>query len=220
MNPYDNVKLFDYNAVNQRFQQGQRRHQERDTTNALMDYYGSQLGNDPSAQSLIPVLRANPELGGRLLGEHQQRQQRAQADQIQMVGRAAQWADTSEKWDQAIDQLAAEGIPGVERYKGQFSPALRATVMAKAGVGQERQGTAMQQNYEFLKQQNPQLADSYLKNQAEGAPLIASNGDGTFTIIPRSMAGGQQLGNPAPQEVTFTPVDGGPTQPASGNFPR
>ncbi len=37
----------------------------------------------------------------------------------------------------------------------------------------------MQRNYEFLKGQNPDLADSYLRNQAEGSPLVVDNGDGT-----------------------------------------
>ena len=66
--------------------------------------------------------------------------------------------------------------------------------------------TALQRNYEFMAGKDPKLADQYLHGQAEGPPLIANNGDGTFTIIPRSMVGGQQA--TGAKEVTATGPNG------------
>ena len=140
MNPYANMILPGDvgQQVRQGWDRGRQMRQERDTKNALMQYYGAQMGDDPAAKSLMPVLQANPELGGRLLSQHQEQRSKTQQQQIEMVGRAAAMADTPEKWDQIIDQLAMEGIPGVEKYKGKFSPGLRAAIMAKAGVDPEK----------------------------------------------------------------------------------
>jgi hypothetical protein len=230
MNPYANVQPFDGNAIAQRFQQGRQMRQERDTRNALMDYMQAEMGNgivagDQTTQqadeAIRAVMRANPQMGMQLLQQRRQKQAQTQQQQIEIVGRVAAWADTPEKWDQGIDHLAMEGVPGVEKYKGKFSPGLRAAVMAKAGVGDKsQQPTEMQRNYEFLQGQDPQLAQSYLKNQAEGAPLIASNGDGTFTIIPRGMAQGQQQASaPPPPPPGFVLDNGGQSGAPAGNFP-
>lgn len=50
--------------------------------------------------------------------------------------------------------------------------------------------TELQRDYEYLKQVNPALADQFIHMKTEGGPLIANNGDGTFTVIPRAMAQG------------------------------
>ncbi len=220
MNPYANVQPFDHNAVAQRFQQGRQMRQERDTKNALMDYYGAQMGDDPAAQSLMPVMRANPELGGRLLSQHQERQAKSQQQQIELVGQAAAFADTPEKWDQVIDQLAMEGIPGVEKYKGKFSPALRATIMAKAGVADKQQSD----RYIPL-----QPGGSLARIGPGGQPQIVFQQNDGSQQLGAPVQGGPQLGqvedgyrfkggNPADPNA-WEPVNGGPTPQASGGFP-
>tara|TARA_R110000868_G_scaffold80691_2_gene229060 strand:+ start:171 stop:1676 length:1506 start_codon:yes stop_codon:yes gene_type:complete len=60
-------------------------------------------------------------------------EQREQAKQrMGMLGDAAQWADTPEKWDQAIDYLAQQGLD-VAQYKGKFSPETRMAAISSAG---------------------------------------------------------------------------------------
>jgi hypothetical protein len=54
--------------------------------------------------------------------------------------------------------------------------------------------TELQRDYEYLKGVDPSLAEQFIHNKTEGAPLIANNGDGTLTIIPRNMVGA----SPAP----------------------
>lgn len=66
-------------------------------------------------------------------------------------------------------------------------------------------GTELQKDYEYLKGIDPKLADQFLHNKAQGGPLIASNGDGTFTVIPRAMAQPQASGA---KEVTATGPNG------------
>jgi hypothetical protein len=53
----------------------------------------------------------------------------------------------------------------------------------------------------------PELADRLLQRHAEGGPIVANNGDGTFTIVPHNMIGG---GAPPSQ-----PQAGGPRQISS-----
>lgn len=63
---------------------------------------------------------------------------------------------------------------------------------------------AMQQNYEFLNGIDPKLGTDYLHRQTDEPPLIAPNGDGTFTIIPRtSGSGARQPPAARPDEATL-----------------
>jgi hypothetical protein len=77
------------------------------------------------------------------------------------------------------------------------------------------------------------LAQQLLTRHAEGGPIVAANGDGTFQIIPRNVAtkpSGPQPGavvngfrfrggNPNDRNSWEPEGQGGPTQPASGGFP-
>lgn len=45
-------------------------------------------------------------------------------------------------------------------------------------------GTALQQNYEYLKTINPAAAESYLSAQTTAPPIVQTNADGTKTIYP------------------------------------
>ena len=79
---------------------------------------------------------------------------------------------------------------------------------------ERRSPTAMQQNYEFLKATNPQLAEQYLGAQANPYQWItADNGDGTKSIIPipRGGTGGGNIPQPPTgggQPVTPKPSGG------------
>lgn len=45
------------------------------------------------------------------------------------------------------------------------------------------------------------LADELLQRHAEGGPLIANNGDGTFTIVPQALVHGQPHAGPTPGTI-------------------
>lgn len=52
----------------------------------------------------------------------------------QYIGQLAQWADTPEKWDQAVDYLSSQGYSGAQQFKGRFSPEGRSALMKGGGV--------------------------------------------------------------------------------------
>ncbi len=216
MNPYAN--LMNPGQVGQSIQQsfmgGMQLGEKVRGQNALAAY--AKNPDDPAAFEGLAQHR--PEMAMQVR-QQQQQQQQAQAKQRQeVVARAVQMADTPEKWDAMAQQLAQRGIPEAAQYVGKFSPELRSIMMAEAGISSpEDRATSLQKNYEWLQSVNPQAAQQYLKSETEGNPLIASNGDGTFTIIPRGMA--QQASPPPPPGFVVDQPQGGPTQPASGNFP-
>lgn len=90
-----------------------------------------------------------------------------------------------------------EGAP--EQFDQAYVDGVRQTAQSLIRATQRPQQpqgpTTLQRNYEYLRQTNPALAEQYLRNQAEGPPMLGNNGDGTFTIIPRAMING---GSPAP----------------------
>lgn len=51
---------------------------------------------------------------------------------VKLIGQAALYADTPEKWDQVIDQLTPQ-YPELAQYRGRFSPQARAAAIAQAG---------------------------------------------------------------------------------------
>jgi hypothetical protein len=95
---------------------------------------------DPATGGLDPnkVQGAIADYGdpSELIQYHQQldaQQQAKHARTVQEIGQAAQFADTPEKWDKAVDYLAATVDPALARYKGQFSPENRMAAIAAAG---------------------------------------------------------------------------------------
>lgn len=60
-------------------------------------------------------------------------QQAAIAKRAEVVGNMAQWADTPEKWDNAVDQLIAMGYGDLASQKGRFSPEARMAAIAASG---------------------------------------------------------------------------------------
>lgn len=63
------------------------------------------------------------------------------------------------------------------------------------------QGTALQQNYEWLKSVNPAAAESYLSAQTTAPPIVQTNPDGTKTIYPAG-----QVPRAAAPSVPLKPV--------------
>jgi hypothetical protein len=56
----------------------------------------------------------------------------ATKQRMEVVGNLALWADTPEKWEQAIDFAEGQGID-LSAYRGKFSPATRQSAIAMAG---------------------------------------------------------------------------------------
>jgi hypothetical protein len=237
MNPYNQLMNPAQTGQHlmQSFQAGGQQRREMETQNALSQY--AQNPQDPKAKQALA--RWNPQLSMQL----QQREQEmalkgleAHREKIIMGAQIVRQIQPKDEagWQQVRAMAQQVGIDLADvppNFDPQYVQGLIS--VADAFEPQKQQGTAMQQNYEFLQGQDPQLAQSYLKNQAEGAPLIASNGDGTFTIIPRNMAQGPQ-GGPQPGTVedgfrfkggnpadpnSWEPVNGGQTPQASGGFP-
>lgn len=78
--------------------------------------------------------------------------------------------------------------------------------------------TAMQNNYDWLKANHPELADQYLQAQTTAPPIVQHNADGTTTLyqagmVPRSAP--QSLGAALPPGWTVggAPSQGGATFP-------
>jgi hypothetical protein len=182
---------------------------------------------------------------GRIFEQQQQDRQRQQqqevtADQQRLIVTGARIIEQVRPqdqagWQQVIATARQLGLD-VSQVPQQFDPAYAQQVVQAAQAIAEHTGqnpTTMQRNYEWLQQVNPDLAQQYIRNEAEGSPIVASNGDGTFTIVPRSQIGGtapaQQQGemtatNPQtgerlrlnPQTNQWEPVQGG-ASPSNGS---
>ena len=223
MNPYANLQFTNPgNAFMQAFQGGQQQRREGETQNALSKY--AQDPNNPEAMQ--GLAKWNPQMALQLQQQKRQEAMRgleAHRENIIMGAKIIRQIQPKDQagWQQVLGMAQQVGID-LSEVPQQFDPqyAQGLVSVAEALDPQKPQGTAMQQDYQFLQQENPQLAEQFLRNKAEGAPLIASNGDGTFTIIPRGMAQGQQQGQQAPPlPPGFVLDQGGPTPQASGGFP-
>ena len=54
------------------------------------------------------------------VGQMTSDQRKAAMEENARFGEAIKWADTPEKWDQAVDYFASNGIAGAEKYRGRF----------------------------------------------------------------------------------------------------
>lgn len=80
------------------------------------------------------ALAAAPNPGLAFQQSFQQGLDRKKAEEkewTQYLGNLAQWADTPEKWDQAVDYFAQQ-YPHARQFKGRFE--LRGALMARAGI--------------------------------------------------------------------------------------
>lgn len=173
------------------YQQGQQR-------NALAGF--AQNPSDPNA--MAAAAQYDP---GTVLQYRQQQQvlaakqgeltQQQLQDWHKYAGELAKWADTPEKWDQAVEYLAASGHPEVAQLRGQFSPVLRAQFMALGGVQDDKPQII-----------TPQPGGGAFQYNPNGAPIPL--------VLPND--GSQQTGAPAAQMPTVaTPEDAAKLPPGT-----
>jgi hypothetical protein len=111
------------------------------------------------------------------------------------AGELAKWADTPDKWDQAVDYLVQSGHPEAAQLKGQFSPAVRAQFMALGGIEDDK----------------PQIITP---QPGGGAFQYNPNGPPIPLVLPND--GSQQTGAPAAQMPTVaTPEDAAKLPPGT-----
>jgi len=138
---------------------------------ALTNY--AQNPNDPNALNALAPFK--PDYVVQQKQALAKQQQDEVAKRVEIVGQAAQWADTPEKWDAAIDNLSRQ-YPDLAQYKGKFTPEARMAAISAAG----------------------QMKDYYASQKAQqeaSRPMIA--GPGSRIISPD--------GSKVLQEIPFAP---------------
>lgn len=117
------------------FQKGAEMKRQHETRNAL-----STLVQNPNDQAAFGAL-AKQDPGAAMQFRSQQQADALKLDEVQagkikqrveLVGQAAQWADTPEKWDAAIDYLSTQ-YPDLAQYKGKFTPEARMAAISASG---------------------------------------------------------------------------------------
>lgn len=104
---------------------------------------------------------------------------------LQYLGNLAQWADTPEKWDQAVDYFKQSGYPDAEQFRGRFE--LREGLLARAGIAPPAP-SGMEKNVDYLRSIGKgDLADDYIQREVMGAPqrpqiVTSVPGGGVFRI--------------------------------------
>jgi hypothetical protein len=185
------------NAFNQGMQQ-----------NALAGF--AQNPNDPRAQGAAARYDPGAVMQYRLQAEKQKMvtEQGQHEEWLKYAGSLAKWADTPEKWDQAVDYMVSHGHAEAAQLKGKFSPALRANFMALGGVQDD-------------KPQNPQL----IPFQAGGGVLMRDPQTGAVQQLVIPNDGSQPAGAPVNNGQPLTDdqmrqlLNGGQTGSApSGGF--
>lgn len=236
--------MIDYNALRspniagafqQGFEGGREMKRQQMEQNALAAY--AQNPSDPGSTNAL--LGVNPRLAIQLQGQQREQMQQQQVSQLTQAAaggdRAAQqqlWGlapeiaaklDTNQRqmldqgmkaigsaayevalmppeqraaaWDRRIAFLA-QSYPEIAKYRGQYSPENLQGVLAQTGMT-EKVMEAMQPRYQAI---------------PEGGTLVN-------TRDPRAVAQFGTGGLPPPP-AGFVLDNGGPTPPASGNFPR
>lgn len=207
------------------FQQGAQQRKEREMDGALNALAANP--DDPKAQAAY--MRHDPR--GALQFRQQRatfQQQRAKEQQAKQerdaktIALAVKNARDPQAWDAVVDEVVAMGYPDAAEFKGRFSPEARAAIMAAGGIedDKEPQGPASVQEYEYAKQQG--FDGTYMDFlESKRGPIVANNGDGTFTIIPRGAVpggGAAPAAPPPPPGFVLDGDEGGQTPPASGTF--
>lgn len=222
---YGNTKKVVDDTVNA-FQQG--------ATNRALEQYAT---NPDDPNSVNALARADPRLAIQVRQQQQQALAAKHERDTKVIAALARDAKDPATFDAAVDQVVAMGYPEAIQFKGRFSPGLRAALMAAGGIKDETQEpTSLERNYQFYKRTRPELADTYIQNQANPPRFIPDGmGGGSWVGTPgptgpgASEGGGPQPGriedgyrfkggDPARPE-NWEPVEGGPTPQASGVFP-
>jgi len=182
-------------------QSGMQFHDQRQKQKSLAELLPQAAHGDQGAIDKLWAVDPN-------LAMHMDDRQRQHAlAGIQDIAAATRWADTPEKWAYVQQHY---GQQGVDLTPYRFEDRERGLVaLGQIGGYLQKPGSAtnLEREYDFLNSKDPKLGDQYLHNKADGSPLVANNGDGTFTIIPRGYAGqggGAPSGAPQPGQV----VDG------------
>lgn len=206
------------------FQQGQQQRRQREMDGAL----NALAANPDDPKAIAGYMRVDPRGGlqyqqqrAAFAEDRAKREREREQEERKIFARAAKLAKDPASWDAIVDQLTPQ-YPEVAAYRGKFDPNLRASLMALGGESEDRetQGPASVQEYEYAKAQG--FTGSYMDFvETKRGPIVANNGDGTFTIIPRGMVPGGASGAsevPPPPPGFVLDSDGGPTPPASGTF--
>lgn len=179
--------------------------QEQQKKRRLADLLPQAVNGDQAA--IAQIAEVDPQLFMKLDDRQRQQAQSELAD----VSSAVRWsmsdpAQKAQRWNQVVD-FYSQHHPDLAEYRDH--PELAETALLRLGQigeylkgGQTGDPTPFQKDYNFLNSKDPKLADQYLHQHAEGAPLVANNNDGTFTIIPRGYQGngaGQPRTNNIPQ---------------------
>jgi hypothetical protein len=207
--------------------QGLDWHEKRQDKKRLADLLPQALGGgigesgatsqSAQSQAIAQLYAVDPQLAMRL----DDRQRKQASDLTSDLAAAVRWAKTPEDW-QYIQQHY--GQKGIDLSPYRFED--REKGLAALGAFDEylksapkNEATSMERNYEFLNGKDPELANQYLRGQAEGSPIIQRNDDGTMTVYPRSMIGGSGYSPPPPPPPGFViDNDGGPSPSGSGGF--
>jgi hypothetical protein len=208
-------------GVAEAFQQGQAQRRQMDGQNALTAY--AMNPDDPAA---FQGLAQHHPQAAMQVRERQRAAQSAKHEQdTKLIAALARDTKDPMSFDAAVDQVVAMGYPDAAQFKGKFSPGLRSALMAAGGLKDEAgPQPSIQREVEYYKSiGRTDLADQLLQRHAEGSPIVANNGDGTFTIVPRGMVGQPQGGAPhegplPPPPPGFVIDDGGPASQAPGGF--
>lgn len=237
---YGNTKSLVDEAV-EKFRQGAR-------DNALRQY--AMNPNDPGAVNALAT--ADPALAIQIRQQQAQAQTKADesfrdsikagGDIIRRIQQANPQMPKEQVYALARDTAVRMRIPGADQAPAQFDEQYYNTLLYASDPARGEAPTSLERNYDFYKRVRPELADQYLRGQAEGPPIIQRNEDGTTTVYPRSMLGAGPTGpaastggGPKPGDVedgyrfkggdparseNWEPVNGGPTPQASGSFLR
>ncbi len=169
----------------QQFEQQQaemHRQQQANTSLAdLITHRGPNGQIDPNSPQFSAYVDSNPQGGLELLGKLDEHQHTEVERRAKLIGEAAQYADTPEKWDAAVDYLS-KLYPDIAQYKGHFSPETRMAALAAAGQ--------LKEYYDRTKPVNMapgnQLVDPSSGNiisKAPFAPHYGTVGDGQKAFV-------------------------------------
>ena len=207
-------------AFQQSFQQGMAQNQARAAKNALASY-----AMDPTNQgAFAQAVTADPSTAIALQNSQTERQRYSQEqNQAQLkqwhsyAGSLAKWADTPEKWDQAIDHLLQMNHPDISTQdllalKGHFDPALRANFMAQGGVQDDKPDELTQfmtnAGIDPNSPQGKQMYGAAATNRVDPMQQVqTANPDGTITVHwvrpPMPGAQGQSSLSPPPEAAAY-----------------
>lgn len=191
------------------FEAGKQRRQQDEQRNALAAY-----AQNPNENSLNALAQFDPRFVVEQKRAQQTSEQEAIAKRVNLVGQAAQFADTPEKWDAAVEYLSQQ-YPDLGQYRGKFTPELRMSAIASAGQMKDY----YEQNGSFTLAPGSKRFDAggQLIAEAPFAPRPVTVGEGQ-TVVEYAPGGGFKGGFDQFYSGFLAPAEGGfnPKDPMSG----